>query len=185
MYISELLTKNIMKKFLFNLSFLAIIGTLLVFYAGCNGDENGDEEVSDLVGFWTVSDIEIDLSVGGQSLLDLLMNVGGLSEEEANLIIADIESQVMDEIGGTGTIEIRSDGTYISNFGGTSDDGTWNLSSDEKTLTLDAGTIDEIVLNVSSLTSNMLIITQTEITEEDFEGIPVEILMEITMTLTK
>ena len=174
-----------MKKLLVNLSFLALIGTLFVFFAGCNGDENGDEEVSDLVGFWTVSNIEIDLSVGGQSLLDLLMTVGGLSEEEANLIIADIESEVMDEIGGTGTIEIRSDGTYISNFGGTSDDGTWDLSSDEKTLTLDAGTIDEIVLDVTSVTSNMLIVTQTETTEEDFEGIPVEILMEITMTLTK
>lgn len=173
-----------MKKLLFNLSFLALIGTLFVFFAGCNGDENGDEEVSDLVGFWTNSNIEIDLSVGGQSLLDLLI-LGGFSEEEANLIIADIESQVMDEIGGTGTIEIRSDGTYISNFGGTSDDGTWNLSSDEKTLTLDAGTIDEIVLNVTSLTSNMLIITQTEITEEEFEGIPVEILIEITMTFAK
>jgi len=180
-----------MKKLLTNLTFLFTIGTLLVYFAGCNGDNNDPdpELTNDLLGLWTVSNIEFDAKVGTQSIIDYLVNEGGMTQAEAELLWAFYEALLLDELDATGTIEFKANNTYLTNFGGSPDDGTWKLSADGKTLTLDEGTIDDMDLTVSSLTSSMLIVIQTEITEEDIDDDPltpdVEIVIEITMTLTK
>ena len=177
-----------MKKLLVNLSFLVIIGTLLVFYASCSEDENEPEAINDLIGLWTVSNIEFDAKVGNQSLLDFLINEGGMPADDAAILFAFFEALILDELDPNGTIDIKANNTYISNFDGP-DDGTWKLSADGKILTLNEGTIDETDLTVNSLTSSTLIVTQIEVTQEDIDDDPltpdVEIAVEITMTLAK
>jgi len=67
--------------------------------------------------------------------------------------------------------------------------GTWNLSSDGKKLTLDAGTIDEMVIDIISLTSSTANLTFSEQILEDLDDDPltpdVPIDVEINMTLIK
>lgn len=174
-----------MKKFLNNLSFLVIIGTLLVFLAGCN--ENEEDPVNDLLGLWTVSDVDIDATIGNESFVDYLVSEG-MSEIEAEIYWAIFETLLEDEMDISGTIEIMENNTYTADFEGSTEDGTWKLSADGKTLTFDEG-IYEMAFTINSLTSSMLSLSITEVAIEDIDDDPltqaVEIVVEITLTLEK
>lgn len=174
-----------MKKFLSNLSFLVIIGTLLFFLAGCN--ENDEDPINNLLGLWTVSDVEIDATIGNESFVDYLVSEG-MSETEAAIYWAIFETLLEEEMEISGTIEIMENNTYTADFGGSTEDGTWKLSADGKILTFDEG-IYEMDFTINSLTSDMLSITMTEMSVEDIDDDPltqaVEIVVEITLTLEK
>lgn len=176
-----------MKKFLSNLSFLVIIGILLVFLAGCN--ENEEDPVNDLLGLWTVSDVEIDAKVGNQSFLDYLVSELDISVAEATILYAFFETFIEEEMDISGTIEIMENNTYTADFEGSTEYGTWKLSADGKTLTFDEGTIYEMDFTINSLTSSMLSLTITMVAMEDIDDDPltqaVEIVVEITLTLEK
>ncbi len=176
-----------MKKFLSNLSFLVIIGTLLVFLAGCN--ENDEDPVNDLLGLWTVSDVEIDATIGNESFVDYLVSKVGMSETEAEIFYAIFHTLLEEEMDISSTIEIMGNNTYTADFEGSTEDGTWKLSADGKTLTFDEGTMYEMDLTINSLTSSMLSITITEVALEDIDDDPLtqafEIVVEITLILGK
>jgi hypothetical protein len=178
-----------MKRIKTHLKALLLLGFLFTFisYIGCNDDDEGDNVAAMLIGTWTITDAEIDSDIGGMSVKDFFINVGGLSEIEAEAF-----SAIFDAIMGatfTGTLQIKDDNTYISNFGGEIDDGTWSLNSDGDVLIIDGGTVDEMVINIISITSTTLVVTTD--TEEfvDIDDEPltpdVEVNLSVQLTLTK
>jgi len=161
----------------------------LVTFIGCNDDDESPDDpvVDNLIGIWTISDVEIDASIGSQSLLAFIAEQLGISEAQA-AIFEDLFNSSLEE-NFVGTIEFKADNTYITNIGGEVDDGTWSLNSNGDKITLDAGTVDEQVIDIISLTSNTLKVgfdqTEYEDIDEDEMTPDVPIDMTIILTLTK
>ena len=70
----------------------------------------------------------------------------------------------------TGTITIKSNGTYTATLGGDDDSGTWSLNSDKSELTIVSTVDGPMTFDVVQLTSSKLQIHATEITTEDLNG---------------
>ena len=171
--------------------FRLFIIILFVGFTACNkdddGDDNGNLTTSELlIGTWTVTDFDLDIEIGSQSLIDYLIEVEGLSPEEAAAQNAIFEAFLESEV--TGTLTLKSDNTYVSNFGDGSTTGTWSLSADEKTLTLVEGD-DTIVITINSITKTTLKATISETSSEDLDDDPltpdVIISVDAILTLTK
>ena len=175
-----------------NIIIRLFIITLFVGFTGCNKDDDGDNSsnltTSELlIGTWSVTDYDLEVLIGSQSLIDYLIEVEGLSPADAAAQNAIFEAFLASEA--TGTLTLKSDNTYVSDFGEEgSTSGTWSLSQDEKTLTLTEGT-DTIVITIVSITSKTLKATISEASPEDLDGDPatpdVIISVDITLTLTK
>lgn len=178
-----------MERRLSNLKILLFIAILTFVFTGCSDDDNGGNPspADNLIGTWTVDNVDITAMVGNQSLTDFFINEGGLTEQEAALAYTLFETFLMAEV--TGSITFKDDNTYVSNFGGSPDDGTWSLSSDGKTLTLDAGTVDEVEIEVVSLTNSTANMLFAQTVMQDLDDDPmtpdVPIDVEADMTLTK
>jgi hypothetical protein len=179
-----------MKKLLTALGFLTITGSLflLSMFAGCSNDDENPEEEINMVGLWTVTGVEIsDASVAGQSVVDFFINIGGLSEEDANAAFDILESMIIASI--TGTIDIREDNTYTSVLGGETESGTWSQSADGNTFYIYDTTDDEFEATIVTLTNNMAKINFIYDTYQDLDQNPItpDILLTIKglLTLTK
>jgi hypothetical protein len=165
------------------LKFFFLIGSLLVFvtYTGCNNDDEEGGNESLLIGVWTITDANIEADIGGLSIKDYFINVGGFSEVEADAFATLFESMLA--LNFVGTLQIKDNYTYITNFGGESDDGTWSLNSAGDKITLDAGTVDEMVITIISLTENTLV-ASTDMTElADIDENPLSPDVEISLTV--
>jgi hypothetical protein len=168
---------------------LLVLGLIFAFisYTGCNDDDEGDNVAAMLIGTWTITDAEIDSDIGGMSIKDYFINMGGLSEIEAEALSAFFDAIMAATF--TGTLQIKDDNTYISNFGGEVEDGTWALNSNGDVLIIDGGTVDEMVINIISITSTTLVVSTD--TEEfvDIDDEPltpdVEVNLSVRLTLTK
>jgi len=178
-----------MKEFrIDSLNFLLVI--LLVFAVACGDDDepidNNPTTEEMLVGTWTTSATEVTAEVDGQPLVDYLVDVLGYSEGDAALFNAFFEAGLEDSV--TGSITLNANNTYESNFDGDIDNGTWSLSADESTITLDEGTADEVELDISSLTSTTLTVSLNDVILEDLDDDPAtddeEIMVEAAVTLT-
>jgi hypothetical protein len=179
-----------MKKFSHILiGFFSIL--LLAGLTGCNKDDDNEESnltTSELlIGTWTVTDFDLSARIGSQSLIDYLIEFEGLSPAEAEELNAVFEAFLESEV--TGTLTIKADRTYVSNFGEGSTSGTWSLSSDEKTLTLTEEGTDSIIIKINSISATTWIATISESSPEDLDDDPgtpdVLISIEITLTLKK
>jgi len=60
------------------------------------------------------------------------------------------------------TYTFRIDGTYTMTAMGESDDGTWELSSDEKIITFDKGTADEYQQTIVKINGSELVLRSEE-----------------------
>ncbi len=177
-----------MEKLLTHLKFLLFIGAFVLIFTGCKDDNGGNPEpVNNLLGTWTVTNSSLDISVDGQSLTDYFINVGGLSPEDAASYAALFEAIFKGSL--SGSITFKDDHTYVSNFADGPDDGTWNLSADGKKLTMDAGTIDETVIDIISLTSSTANLSFTQEATEDMDDDPLTpdetLSIDIDLTLIK
>lgn len=180
-----------MKKIQTNLKFLVLFGVLFSFvtFIGCNSDdENPDDPITNnLIGLWTISDAQIEATIGGQSLIAYIADFLGISEVEAAVFAALFDAALDDNF--SGTIEFKANNTYITNIGGETDDGTWSLNSAGDKITLDAGTADEQITDIISLTATTLQVgfDQTEYEDiDDNEMTPdVAIDMRVVLTLIK
>jgi hypothetical protein len=112
-----------------------------------------------LVGTWTTTEIDIISYVGSQTLMNYLVDVVGLTPEEAEAKVEMFENNLVPEV--TGSLTIYPDNTYESAFAGGSDSGTWNLSADEMTLTLFEGP-DTIVITINSISESLWYATLSE-----------------------
>lgn len=176
------------------LSTILLGGFIIALFAGlsgCNNNDDGDgggeltaREL--LIGTWTVTDFDLDIMIGSQSLLDYLVEVEGLTPAEAEAQYALFEAFLESEV--TGTLTLKSDNTYVSNFGEGSTNGTWSLSSDEKTLTLlEDG--ETVVIQINSISATTWMATISESSQEDLDDDPqtpdVTVSVEAILTFTK
>jgi len=139
-----------MKTMLKALTLITAI-SIVLFFGSCSKD-NDPGSADLIVGNWTISTVNITMKVGDKSLVDYLVSQG-LAQADAESFAA----QLSDGYGSAdGTIEIKKGGTYSSTSSGVTDTGTWELTSDGKTLTLDKGTADAFVFTVTTLTSSKL-----------------------------
>ncbi|MEK6780764.1 MAG: hypothetical protein AABY93_03610 [Bacteroidota bacterium] len=156
------------------LKYLTLLGFLL-FLANCSKDD--DPTPSDMiVGNWTISTVDLTIKVGSQSLVDYLI-AQGLTSSEAQLYATQISDDFKDT---AGNLDIKKGGTYSTTSGGYTDTGTWELTSDGKTLTLDKGTADESVFTVTALSSTNLNLTG-DLTDTD-SGLTLTMHLEIALT---
>ncbi len=148
----------------------------LIMLSSCGKDDEGGTS-SGLVGTWKFSSLDvIEVSVDGKDIIEYFTDLG-LSEAEAQEF-ADSFSTSAEENSDIAnvTVEFKSDGTYKSSQPGEADDtGTWTLSEDGKTLT-----IDDQTYTVSSLTSSQLVARIDEESEED--GLTIKIVIEFSFT---
>jgi hypothetical protein len=171
-------------------SLLAKYGVLLMIpclllLTGCNKDEEDEITTSNIIGKWTISAVTFDIKIGEVSLIDYLIDQLGLTEEEADLYRSLIDSELDSEF--EGTIEFKSNQTFNIDIGGESDTGTWELSSDNKTLILDEGTEDETIAEVKILTSTQLhlVFTTNEYLDFDEDGTEDVMSVVVDMQLVK
>jgi len=160
--------------------------TVTCFFSSCNNDdENTPSDL--LIGEWTFSTATMELSIDGKTLVQYLMDEGELTEAEAEIYADLIFGMVEDEfvLESTVVITIKSNGTYlITDPSSGNDDGTWELSGDGKTLTLDKGTVDEMVFDIVSLTSSTLVIISNQEVEDDLNDDSVNETMAISIEMT-
>lgn len=113
-------------------SYPILLLMLVVFTGSCNKEDEKSVTYTKICGEWAVSDIQFEVTLGGQSLVDILMETYGLSEEEAQTIAEENEAAYRESW--TGTMQFKQDGTYEFNVGGEYYSGNWFLSEDEKTI---------------------------------------------------
>jgi hypothetical protein len=116
--------------------FLAIAFALVIFSSCDKRDDPKPKSTSKLVGKWTVASSQTLLSVNGKSYKEFLMEQG-LSEEDAD-IFTEIVEGMLTLTGFYAAVEFKDDYTWTgdSEFSSTQTAGGWELSSDEKTLTM-------------------------------------------------
>ena len=171
-----------MKAKFFNLrNLIPVIITGLIL-SSCSKDST---TTNDLIGTWNTQSSTFTATINGKTLTQYFMDDMGLTADEAQLAIGMFNTQMQQTF--TGTIQMKSDNTYTSTMGGTTDTGTWSLSSDGKTITLDAGTEGSTILDVIELTSSKLHVSGTETTTDDLnaDGIQDTMVVTIDLTLTK
>ena len=166
-----------------------VILVVFAFACGDDDDSNGNnppttEEM--LVGTWTTSTSTITTMVGDKSLTDYLIEDLGQSETDAANVVAVIEGELADAV--DGSLTLNADNTYSSQFAGDPDSGTWSLSTDETTLTLNDG-IESANLTVNLVTETVLDVTIEDTISQDLDDDELtpeeEIEVAADVTLTK
>lgn len=166
--------------------FILLLSLIIVVLSSCEKDSN-DEAAVDLIGTWTIDNQVVDLMVGNESALSLLILAFQITEAEAQAMIDEFLIEYLDDIEG-GTINFMANHNYFFSLEGDTDDGTWSLSSDKKSLILDDGTIDETIFEVITLTANSLTLKLPEETDTfdiDDDGVDEELRLLVELRLSK
>lgn len=161
----------------------------LILFSGlilssCDKDDD-DDDIDDIVGTWTMASTDLDAMVGNKTLSAYLVEDAGYSAAEAQLAVVVFEGIVEDNF--AGTLEMKSDNTYNSNFGGDSETGTWSLSSDRKQLTIDPASDEPFTMEVRELTSGSLKLEGSETVSEDLneDAVPEVINVDYVLNFTR
>jgi hypothetical protein len=135
-----------MKKIL-RFSLLCLMGISILALDGCkkNDEENGPDKSSLITAHtWRFASLTTTSS-------------DAMVQATVNLVAAFFTNA---------TATFASGGTYSMTILGTSGGGTWEMSADGSTLTLDKGTEDEVVYTVTTLTSDVLMYSITDVDED-------------------
>lgn len=166
--------------------FMLLLSLIIVTISSCEKDSN-EEAALDLIGTWTIDNQVVDLMVGNESALSLLILAFQITEAEAQAMIDEFLDEYLDDIEG-GKINFMANHNYLFSLEGDSDDGTWSLSSDKKNLLLDDGTIDETNFEVLTLTANSLVLKlpeENEFLDIDDDGVDEELRLLVELRLSK
>lgn len=160
---------NVIKK-------ITLMGILLIL-ANCKKDSDPIPMPIDLIiGNWTVSTFNLTIKVGTQSFVDYLI-AQGMTASDAQIYAAEITS---DYGPGPENINIKKGGMYSYTSQGSTDTGTWELTADGKTLTLDKGTAAELDFTVTTLSSTNLNLNGN-LTDSD-SGVTITLQYELGLT---
>src|SRR5213079_2038285 len=120
--------KSLMKPLVFALAVILLVS--------CGKDDPTPKSTSKLVGKWTVVSSQTLLTVNNLSYKEFLM-LQGLSEEDAEIFTEIVES-ALTLTGFDADVEFKDDYKWVgsSQFSTSPTSGTWELTSDEKTLTM-------------------------------------------------
>ncbi len=153
-----------------------VLLAIVLLIASCSKDN--DPKPADLIiGNWTITSANLSIKVGTLSLVEYFKSQG-LTDAEAQLYASQITDSFKGDIV-SGSLEFKKGGSYSSMSNGTTSTGTWELSSDGKTLTLDKGTVDGVVFTVNTLTASDLNIVADQ-TETD-SGVSATIHLEVAL----
>jgi hypothetical protein len=155
--------------------FIILTGLLMV---SCDKDEDPEDE---LVGTWTSETSTFSAMVNDVTMAQYFTDVLGLTASDAQ-IYANLFSATLQQ-NFTGTITFMADKTYTSSFGGRTESGTWNMSADGQTLTIDPTSDEPSELEIVKLTSDELELHWTEITSEDLDEDDIDETITIDITL--
>lgn len=138
-----------------------------------------------LVGTWTVNNPSITAMVGNVELSQYLSNTLYLPPAAITPFMASFNQNYQKSF--SGTITIKSDKTYTSALGGTTDTGTWSLSADGKKLDISSSTKTPVEFDILSLTIHNLELRTKMNTGADInsDGTPEIINITIDANLTK
>ena len=172
-----------MKTNFMNLRIFALIILTGLILSSCSKKDKSSTD--NLIGTWTFGTYTYTATVGDMTLAQYFTDVMGLSDIETQQYTALFNVMLQQEL--SGTIQMKSDGTYISNIGGSPDSGTWILSADGKTLTIDPTTDVPVTIDIIELTSNTLHAQMTQSIVEDLNNDQVDetILVKIDITFSK
>lgn len=132
---------------------------------------------NDLIGLWNRTSISTVISVGSLGVVQYLIDEHGLSQSDAetyeNNLIFEFENYAFT------SIEFRSDGVYtVQGSGYGAKEGKWNLSDDNKTLTIDNDLVIIIALTSTKLSFQFSFDSEDEFTDTctynvimNFEGL--------------
>ena len=166
-----------MKKLFF------LASTILLLFALPSCEDNSTP-VNNLIGTWTSDEITLTVTVNGKTLLQYYMDEFDLTASEAQAYVDMVNSIMEDYFPQNMTIQFKSDNTYTATTDGEPDSGTWSMSSDNKKLTTDAGTVDQMILDVIELTSSKLHLRMTQNQSEDINGDEVPETLVVTIDMT-
>ena len=171
-----------MKRASMNVKIIYVLLIAGLAVSSCKKDSN---TVTLEGGTWTAGTPTFTTMVGTRTLTQYYTDVMGWTAAQALQSTTIVNLTIMQLF--TGTIQFKSDGTYTTNLGGTTDSGTWSLSADGKKLTIDSNTDDPITADITELTSNKLTVTLTEIVDEDLnsDGTPENITVNVTIPFTR
>ena len=175
-----------MKKLLSNPTSLFIIGSFFFFLTSCNEEGKSD---SDLVGIWTVTNVDYDAFVGNMTVENYYLNELGLTPALTAIAMTMFYDNT-DAYLESSMIEFEADFYYWTNISDPAgDEGMWNINASETKIILDEGTIWETPITVNSLTSSSLNISFTMEEEIDLDDEPQSpdetVTFDLTLTLTK
>lgn len=170
-------------KFITLRNLFPVIFTGLIL-SSCSKDSN-TTPANDLIGTWTAESSTFSGMINGKSLEQYYIDSLGFTDTEAQQAVIMFNSIMQQSF--TGTIQLKSDNTYIDNMGGDTDTGTWSISSDNKKLTISSSSGTPVTLDVIELTSSKLHLMGTETETEDLNGdsAPETIIVTINLTLKK
>lgn len=168
-----------MKKASINIQIVLVVLIASLAVTSCKKDS--DSTVTLAGGTWTAGIPTFTAMVGTKTLTQYYTDVMLLNATEAAQYTALANLALMQTF--TGTIQFKSDNTYTSNLGGTTDSGTWSLSADGKKLTIDSNTDAPQTLDVTVLTSNKLTVSLTDNTSEDLNGDGTDEIVSINVTI--
>ena len=150
-----------MKKIHLSVITLLVFGVSILFTA-C--EKSSSEDLSgSIVGTWTIESTSMDATINGVSFIDYYKETFGLTQADADALL----KLFKEEFEMAGSITINADGTYTAVFDGENDEGTWRLSDDKKTLTIDDNTQYEMVFTVKKLTDSELVLVGSESDTKD------------------
>lgn len=136
-----------------NLSVSAVVLSILML-SGCGGE---DPKPLSIVGSWEVQSSQHYITVpGGITLVAYLVGLG-LPQADAQEWATDLESGRAIDV--SGMMEFTANGSYTREDDDSMEStGKWEMSSDNKTLTIDKGTNSEVISQVTTFTETELVI---------------------------
>lgn len=152
-----------------------LFAVVILTFSNCGGDDD-PKSSSKVVGKWNVKTIDPIISVVGGNIHEFLVNSAGMTEEDATAFEASLNSP---DFAGLEiqTMEFRSDLTYTTSDGVDHQDGNWEISADEKTLTVDKGTAHEDQVPIRTLTDTALVFEVDESDLVDIDGLKYTLLI--------
>jgi hypothetical protein len=171
-----------MKRSLMNVNIIYVLLVAVLAFTSCKKDSNS---VTLAGATWTAGTPTFTAMVGSKTLAQYYTDVMGLTAAQATQYSTIVNAALMQSF--TGTIQFKSDNTYTANLGGKSDSGTWSLSADGKTLTIDSSTANPVTASITQLTSNKLTVAIVNSVSEDLngDGTPETITVNVTIPFTR
>jgi hypothetical protein len=148
---------------------LKTLGLLLVVFVFLNScEKNSDDsiDVNFLYGIWALDDFDIDGTMNGKTPEDFIEDEFGITGAIAQVMIAEVMDQAEEEMELPTAITFKEDNTFEATFDYGTEEGEWSYVGE--ILTINPGDINEIEIDIISLSENEFVGEINEIIEEDF-----------------
>ena len=172
-----------MKNISMNIKFICVVLIAGLAVTSCKKDSSTTVTLAGAT--WTAGTPTFTAMVGTKTLAQYFTDVMGLTAAQAAAYSVIANATIVQSF--TGTVQFKSDNTYTATLGGKPDSGTWSLSADGKTLTIDSSSAAPVTGTITELTANKLTVTLVNTISEDLnsDGTPETITVNVTIPFTR